>query len=45
MACQKCNEKNPPNFQYWSIIVGSYILVSSVYGTIKLFNLIINQFI
>ncbi len=44
MACTKCNEKNPPNFQIWAIVLGTYILGSSVYGTIKIVNAIINLF-
>jgi hypothetical protein len=42
--CKKCNEKNPPSFHYWTILLGGYLLASSVYGTVKLINLIISLF-
>jgi len=42
--CKKCNQKNPPNFQIWTIVIGGYLLFSSIYGTVKLINSLINIF-
>jgi len=42
--CKKCNQKPTSNTQYFTIIVGVYLLVSSVYGTIKLAEIIISLF-
>jgi len=39
--CQKCKQKPTSNLQYATIVLGFYIIGSSVYGTIKLVELII----
>lgn len=42
--CQKCNQKPTSKLQYATITLGFYILGSSVYGTIKLFELMMGLF-
>jgi hypothetical protein len=42
--CKKCNQKPTSNTQYFTIIVGVYLLASSVYGTIKIFESIFELF-
>jgi len=37
--CQKCNQKPTSKLQYATIALGLYMLGSSIYGTIKLFEL------
>jgi hypothetical protein len=34
--CKKCNQKPTSNLQYATIVLGFYLLASSIYGTIKL---------
>ncbi len=38
--CKKCNQKPASKTQYYTIGVGVYLLGSSIYGTIKLFELL-----
>ena len=35
-GCKKCKQKGPGTFQIGSIILGFYVLFSSIYGTIEL---------
>ena len=42
--CQKCNQKPTSNFQYATIALGFYMLGASIYGTIKLFELLVSLF-
>lgn len=39
--CKKCNQKPTSKTQYITIIGGFYLLWSSIYGTIKIFELLI----
>jgi hypothetical protein len=43
-GCKTCKQKGPSPIQIGSIILGLYIIITSVYGTIKLFNDIISWF-
>ena len=38
--CKKCNQKPTSKTQYYTIGVGVYLLGSSIYGTIKIFELL-----
>jgi hypothetical protein len=38
--CKKCNQKPASKTQYHMIGIGVYLLGSSIYGTIKLFELL-----
>ena len=40
--CESCKQKNTSNKQILLIIVGFYVLVSSIYGTITFIKEIIN---
>jgi hypothetical protein len=40
--CNTCKQKSPASFQTWSIILGFYVLFSSVYGTIEIGKSIIS---
>jgi hypothetical protein len=40
--CKKCNQKPTSKTQYYTIGLGVYLLGSSVYGTIKIFELLIS---
>jgi len=40
-GCKKCKEKDNRNYQWLLVILGFYILISSVYGTIVIFEKII----
>jgi hypothetical protein len=40
--CNTCKQKSPVSFQTWSIILGFYVLFSSVYGTIEIGKSIIS---
>jgi hypothetical protein len=42
--CQKCKQKPVSTTQYATIALGLYMLGTSIYGTIKLFELIIGLF-
>jgi hypothetical protein len=42
--CQKCNQKPTSKLQYATIALGFYLLVSSIYGTVKLFEKLIELF-
>jgi hypothetical protein len=42
--CKKCNQKPTSKTQYFTIIAGVYLLVSSVYGTIKLLESVFELF-
>jgi len=42
--CKKCNQKPTSNIQYFTIAAGTYILGSSIYGTIKLVELAMGVF-
>ncbi len=42
--CKKCNEKPTSNIQYISLIGGVYILGTSIYGTYKLFEMLVSLF-
>jgi hypothetical protein len=41
-GCKKCKQKGPGALQIGSIIVGFYILFSSIYGTIEISKSIIS---
>jgi hypothetical protein len=42
--CKKCKQRGPGAFQIGSIILGFYIIITSIYGTIELFKNIISLF-
>ena len=42
--CKKCNQKPTSKTQYITIIGGFYVLGSSIFGTIKLVEIIISLF-
>ena len=42
--CKKCNKKPVSKTQYITIIGGFYLLGSSIFGTIKLVEIIISLF-
>ena len=42
--CKKCNQKPTSKTQYFTIGIGIYLLTSSVYGTIKIFELLFGLF-
>ena len=39
--CKKCNQKPTSKTQYFTIVAGIYLLGSSIYGTIKIFEVLI----
>ena len=39
--CKKCNQKPTSKIQYYTIVAGVYLLLSSIYGTIKIFEVLI----
>ena len=39
--CKKCNQKPTSKTQYFTIAAGFYLLGSSIYGTVKLVELLI----
>ena len=39
--CKKCNQKPTSKIQYYTIVAGIYLLGSSIYGTIKIFEVLI----
>jgi len=43
-GCKTCKQKRPGSFQIGSIILGFYVLGTSIYGTIVLFKDILNLF-
>jgi hypothetical protein len=44
-GCKKCQQKNGPSKkQIGGIIVGTYVLFASIYGTIVIINKIIDLF-
>ncbi len=45
MACSSCKSNRPINRVKWGVLIlGSYIVFSSVYGTIEIFKIIIEFF-
>ena len=42
--CKSCKQKGPSNLQIGSIILGFYVLFSSIYGTIKIAEYLISIF-
>lgn len=45
VGCKKCNQKTGvPNYQKWSLILGGYIFIASIYGTIEIVKKIIQLF-
>jgi hypothetical protein len=42
IGCKKCKQKGPGSFQIGSIILGFYVLFSSIYGTIEIGKSIIS---
>ena len=42
--CKTCKQKGPGKFQIGSIIIGFYVLSTSIYGTIVVVRNIINFF-
>ena len=42
--CKTCKQKGPGTFQIGTIILGFYILLTSIYGTIELFKDIMSWF-
>lgn len=43
--CKKCNQQpGIPRYQKWSILLGTYIFATSIYGTIELIKKIIHLF-
>ena len=42
--CKKCNKKPVSKTQYITIIGGFYVLGSSIFGTVKLVEIIISLF-
>jgi hypothetical protein len=42
--CKTCKQKGPGTLQIGSIILGFYILISSIYGTIFFLKEIVNFF-
>lgn len=43
--CNKCDQKSGiPNYQKWSLVLGSYLFISSIYGTIEIIKKIIQLF-
>jgi hypothetical protein len=43
-GCKKCKQKGPGLIQIGSIILGLYILITSIYGTVTLFKDILSWF-
>jgi hypothetical protein len=43
-GCQTCKQKGPGPVQIGSIVLGFYILSTSIYGTIKLVEIVMNFF-
>jgi len=43
-TCKSCKQKGPGPIQIGSIILGSYVLATSIYGTVKLFKLVVSLF-
>jgi hypothetical protein len=43
-GCKTCKEKGPGKFQVGVIVIGFYMLSTSIYGTIVLVKNIINFF-
>ena len=43
-GCKTCKQKGPTKSQVGAIILGSYILLSSIYGTIEFVKNIIEYF-
>lgn len=44
-GCKKCNRKNGmPAYQSWSLVLGGYIFITSIYGTIELVKKLIQLF-
>jgi hypothetical protein len=43
-GCQTCKQKGPGSFQIGAIILGGYLLFSSIYGTIAIIKEITHYF-
>jgi hypothetical protein len=43
-GCKSCKQTGPGSFQIGGIILGSYMLFASIYGTIEIIKHIINLF-
>jgi hypothetical protein len=42
-GCKKCNRKTGiPAYQTWSLILGGYIFLTSIYGTVELVKKLIH---
>jgi hypothetical protein len=42
--CKKCNQKPTSKSQYLTIAAGFYLLGSSIYGTVKIVEYLVNLF-
>lgn len=43
-GCKKCKEKDRRSYQWLMVVLGFYIIFSSIYGSIILFGKIMNFF-
>jgi hypothetical protein len=43
-TCKSCKQKGPGPIQIGSIVLGTYVLATSIYGTVKLVQTIISLF-
>jgi hypothetical protein len=43
-TCKTCKQKGPGPVQIGSIVLGTYILATSIYGTVKIVQSIISLF-
>ena len=43
-GCQKCKQKDRRNYQWLMIILGFYVIFSAVYGSVKIFEKLIEIF-
>jgi hypothetical protein len=41
--CESCKQKKVSNNQLLLIVLGFYVIFSSIYGTISIFKYIVNQ--
>ena len=43
--CKSCKNQNIiPNYEKWAVILGAYIFIASIYGTIEIIKKIIQLF-
>jgi hypothetical protein len=42
--CRKCQKKGLANHQWIMVILSFYILFAAIYGTVKLFSLLLSNF-